>query len=95
MTADAPQGAGEGAEDERLYSLRPSDAFTIKVQAPFESNTPNAPVFVYNRDRSVETYFPFDEFWQTALHGRQKAYFLARFMGEQMEIGQEVPAEKW
>lgn len=73
----------------------PSDVFIIKAQAPLESNTPNAPVLIYNRDKSVETYLPFDEFWQDALHGRQKAYFAARFNREQIEIGQEVPAQKW
>lgn len=49
----------------------------VKAQLPITSNLPNAPLLVYNKDRSVEQMLPITPRWLELFAGRPKIYLHA------------------
>jgi hypothetical protein len=46
----------------------------VKIQRPLMSTDPNAPVLIYNQDRTFETMVPFDRMMQFIMGDRVKMY---------------------
>lgn len=69
--------------------------FIVKVQVPLMANFPDAPALIYDRLKSLMLHVPIDEVLATAMDERPKAFFRARFIGEELQLGQEVPDPGW
>lgn len=69
--------------------------FIVKVQMPLDSNVADAPMLIYNKDKSVYLTVPVQKRFAKELAKYPKGYYRARVEGGVLDIGRRVAPQEW
>lgn len=68
---------------------------TVKIQRPVVSNQENPPALVYNKDRSVEFFTPFDTDLAALMGDELKIFAIVKLFGGKAEFVRRAPWQEW
>jgi hypothetical protein len=78
----------------RPYRRR-SGLFIVKVQRPLASSEADPPALVYNQDRTLIEFFPFDQALREAMGGDLKQYWWAYLQAGILYLERIAPEQEW
>lgn len=67
----------------------------IKLQRPVVTNDPNPQVLAYNKDRSIETFFPINDEMLALFGDEFKVYYWYAVDGKDIVLGDQVKGQRW